>query len=642
MIDKIGKGILVLVLTAAVLLGAYLALGRFMVENSARTVELAVDLNDLKKMAAFDRQPLGRVLGEIRQIGITEIGVFEETLPDANALGELYYAKGSGLLRFKKLSPSLAVLSQKGKIKPDRTYIYVPEEQVRKRVFAHLKSALGEKAVRFLGKEVMEVDELEEDLRTLGLGLSESQAKYLAKQGLTIVPRVWNDPRYNLGNIEQKIEALRGHRLVIFDGDEVLGYPDALPALASALKKYKISYGYVEIVKQGGDLDLKKRMGDNVVRVHSVPKDELKKIDKAEALDRFVRAVRERDVQLVYIRPFLPPQIDAFPVEYNIKYLRELKAKLAAAKFSLGPAAKTPHLRPKGWEIFLLGCGVLCGALFLLDAFTPLPTWLLALLFVAGAGAIFSVGSLGKTLLLQKYLAFTAALVFPSYAVVSSLARPKKGAVLLFWDAALLLLNVVVETSVGIFLMLGLLADSRFMTGVEVFPAVKLALSLPVLIVAAYFLLSAVRGSWWERVKSLLGTRISLLAAGLGLILLGALAVLVARSGNFILPVPGAEKYFRNWLEIVLFVRPRTKEFLVGYPALYLAALYYLRGNRSWLWLLAAIGVIAPVSVFNSFSHIHTPLLISLTRTLNGLALGLVISIIVGLIARRYISAGEK
>ena len=74
-----------------------------------------------------------------------------------------------------------------------------------------------------------------------------------------------------------------------------------------------------------------------------------------------------------------------------------------------------------------------------------------------------------------------------------------------------------------------------------------------------------------------------------------------------------------------MFVRPRTKEFLIGYPALFLAAGYFLRGEKQWLWVLAAIGVIAPISVFNTFSHIHTPLMISLIRTFNGLILGLLI-----------------
>ena len=634
---KVGRGVLILILTAAVLLGGYLGMTRYQTEIGNKTVELVVDLNDLKKMAAYEKRPLGQVLDEVRKIGIAGVGVFEETLPDANALGELYYAKGSGVLRFKNLCPVLSALAQKGRIKSDRTYIYVPEEQVRQRIAYQLKWALGDKAVRFLGKEMIEIDELEEELRLLGLGISESQRKYLEEKGFLVIPRVWNDPRYHLGNIEAKIEPFKDYGIIIFDGEEILGYPNAIPALADALKKFKIKYGFVEIVKQDGDARLKKLMGNEVVRVHSVPKDELVKINKEEALDRFVRAARERNVRLIYLRPFLPPQIDAYPVEYNLNYFKELKSRMEAGGFVLGMGEAAPEHRVKGWQILLLGCGVLIGGLFLLNCFVTLPIWLMYLLFLPGAGGILFLGAGGYTLLLQKALVFSASLIFPSYAVISTFSKPRRGVVLLFWDSISSIINITAETSIGIFLMIGLLADSRFMSGIETFPAVKAALVLPLLMVAVYFILKVDGGGLRDRLQNFLNTKISLLMVLLGLFILGSLAVLVARSGNFVLPVPGFEKYFRNWLEILLYVRPRTKEFLVGYPFLFIAALYYLKGNRSWLWLLTSIGVIAPVSVFNSFSHIHTPLLISIIRTFNGLVLGLIIGSVVGWMANKHI-----
>ena len=632
--NSLFKNILVAVLTLAVLLGAYLGFVRYLSELGGKQVELVVDLNDLKKMAAYEKRPLGPVLDEIRQTGISEIGVFEETLPDAAALGELVYAKGSGVLRLPH--PAFAPLVRAGLIKPDAVYIYAPDGAVRKRIFDQLRWALGDKAVRAAGGIII-ADEVEEELRELGLGISESQRDFLAARGFTIVPRLRHDPRYNLGNLEDKISGLQGYSLVVFDGDKILGYPDALPALAAALKKYHLKYGAVEIVKQDGDTRLKKIMGDEAVRVHSVPKDELAKISKEEALDRFVRAARERGVRVIYLRPFLPPQIDAFPVEYNLEYFKTLQAKLAASGFMPGPAEKTAPLAVRGWQIILLGAGVLAGALFLLDTFIALPFEIGGLLLLAGLFFIGLTGLAGYTLILQKLLALLAAIVFPAGAVIAAFSRPVKKAGNHYYEAVLAILNVLAETSIGIFLMIGLLADYRFMNGNEVFPAVKAALIFPVLIVALYFFLkSADAGGFQKRLRQLLETRITILTALIGLAVLAALAVLVLRSGNFSLPVPGFEKHFRDWLESLLYIRPRTKEFLVGYPALFLAALYYLKGGRRWLWLLAAIGVIAPIDVFNSFSHIHTPIVVSLTRTFSGLIIGLIVGALAGALADRY------
>jgi hypothetical protein len=629
--QKAGKGMLITLLTLSVMLGAYLGFLRYLSETQSRTVELVADLNELRKVAAYEKVPLNYVLDEARKKGITGLGVFEETLPDASARGEIYFAKGAGILSIKP------PVFNKVRINPLRTYIYAPDDRVRKRIAAQLRCVTGEKALRFWGREIIEVDEIEEELRSLGLGIAEVQRDYLLKKGFTVIPRMWNDTRYNLGNIDQKIAGLSDYDLVIFDGEEVFGYPASLHPLSGALKKYGISYGFIEVIKQSGDKQLKKLMGNRVVRVHSIPADELKKITKNVALDRFARAVQERGVRLLYIRPFLPPQIDAYPVEYNIKYFGEIKKRIEEAGGIIGRTErKTGTCSPPGWQILILSAGVIVGGIFLLDVFFSIPIWGMYIIFAAMMLPAVFLERSGQLLVLQKSMAFSAAQIFPAYAVITTLSRTRKQ------NAAITVINVLAETFIGIFLMLGLLADYRFMSGVETFPGVKTALILPLLIVAAYFLFKSGEGSWKERFLRVLNSQIRVGMALAGLFIIGALAVLVARSGNFILPVPGAEKYLRSLLETLLLVRPRTKELLVGYPFLFAAAMYCLKKETRWLWCLAAIGAIAPVSVFNSFSHIHTPIIISLVRTLNGAVLGVIIGMLLWWGFKGWLVPGEN
>lgn len=630
MLEKISKGILVAVLCVSVILGAYLGYRRYLIEASDRTVELCMDLNDVKKMVAFEKKPLEPVLDEFKKLGITSLGVFEETLPDAHTQGEIYYAKGTGILALKKF--------QNLPIQSERTYLYIPETQIRKRIYNQLSWVLGKESIKFLGSKMLEVNEAEEEIRNLGLGMSEIQIKYLQQKGFKIIPRVWNDPRYHLGNIPLKISALKDFGIIIFDGEEILGYSQATSSLASSLKENKIKYGYIEIINQYGNQTLRKLMGGEMVRVHSIPREELVKISKEEAIARLLRAVRERSVRLIYLRPFLPPQIDAYPIEYNLNYLNTLKTKIEEAGFALGKSPGIPKLRVEGWQILVLGLGVVISTIFLLSYFVKFHFLLDYLILFSAALLIISVGSGGKELLVQKFLASLAAMVLPSYAVISTFSTkkeiPDKG---VFIKAIFLVLNITAETTIGIFLLIGLLADSRFMLGAETFVGVKLALILPILLIATYFILKAGKGSLREKITDLLETKISLLSVILGILALGALGVFVARSGNFVLPVPVLEKYFRNFLEIVLFVRPRFKEFLIGYPLLLLAAVYYLKGKRAWLWLLASLGTIAPISFFNSFTHVHTPILISVIRSINGLVLGLLVGLVVSLVLSRFI-----
>lgn len=625
MFNNLGRGFLILILTVAVIVGGYLGFSRYLIEIQDRNVELCVDLNDLKKIAAFEKRSLGPILDEVRKRGIVSIGVFEETLPDAQALGELYYAKGSGLLRLK--NKAFLTLYSKGLIKPDCTYIYAPCSQVRKRVYNQLKWVLGPNSIKFHGKNIIEVNEAEEEIRDIGLGISEIQKKYLEAKGFIIIPRVWNDPRFHLGNVGPKISALNDFRTIIFDGEEILGNPRSLGSVSDALKRQKIKYGYIEIVKQDGDRVLKRLMDQALVRVHSVPKRELEKISKASAVKRFVRAARERKVKLIYIRPFLPPKIEAFPVAYNLDYFSRVKLALEQAGFVLGQSATIQAISPNNWQLVVLGLGVAIGMLLLINHFIALPLYIMyGVLLLFGLTLSFLVDR-GQTLQLQKGLALLAAIIFPAHAMIAVLARAKLTSFIV-WDAILITLNVLAETFVGVFLIIGLLADYRFMLGIELFSGVKLALLLPIILVALYFGLQLGQGSLKERLQELFNQNVRLITVLAGLFSLGLLAVLMARSGNFVLPVPAIEKTFRGFLENALYIRPRTKEFLIGYPALFLAAIVALRNKKNWLWLLAAVAAIAPISVINSFCHIHTPILISMIRTINGLGLGIMIGLV--------------
>jgi len=96
---------------------------------------------------------------------------------------------------------------------------------------------------------------------------------------------------------------------------------------------------------------------------------------------------------------------------------------------------------------------------------------------------------------------------------------------------------------------------------------------------------------------------------------------------------------FRTILDKVMMVRPRTKEFLIGHPALFLGIGFLLKRRREWGLCLVALGMLGQVSLLNTFCHIHTPLSMSLMRAANGLVLGLIIGYILWRIFGR---SGQK
>jgi hypothetical protein len=198
--------------------------------------------------------------------------------------------------------------------------------------------------------------------------------------------------------------------------------------------------------------------------------------------------------------------------------------------------------------------------------------------------------------------------------------------------ALFILLFVTATTTAGAVIVSGLLADTPHTLQLSSFRGVKLALAFPPALTAVYyslFVLLPGEQSLIERFQKLLFTRINVLAvfiAGLAAVLLG---VVLLRSGNFpVIPVAEIEVMLRRGLEELLGVRPRSKELLIGHPALVLAAALMVCGHTRFASLFAVVAALGQSSVLNTFTHLHTPLSINLVRTAQGLWLGGLIGLV--------------
>jgi hypothetical protein len=121
-----------------------------------------------------------------------------------------------------------------------------------------------------------------------------------------------------------------------------------------------------------------------------------------------------------------------------------------------------------------------------------------------------------------------------------------------------------------------------------------------------------------------------------GLVIIAAGALLLARSGNQSDIAPSHfELVLRHQLSVVLSVRPRFKEFLIGFPALMLLPALTVAHRRVVGWLLALGAGVGIGDVLDTYSHLHTPLAISLQRTGNGLIVGALIGLLAIWIYRR-------
>jgi len=453
-------------------------------------------------------------------------------------------------------------------------------------------------------------------------GLSSSKIRMIKSAGLWVIPRIRNALNASNAVINKKIADVSAYDTVIFAEEEVLGYPNYLRETAGALSKNKLKYGFVEFGKQMGDSALSSYMGGNLIKVHSIPPDELEKMSREEAVKRFIRAARERNIRILYIHLFQYPETGKDLLSTNLSLTAELKKELFSSGFVIGKASMPQKIAVSKAEKSLIGLGVTGGAILLLHYFIPVNLYISLAMFVLFA------------LLSSKSLALLSAVIFPAYAVISMFPakRDRLDGGMVSRSAATVI-YIAAIAAVGAVFIAALLSDKVHMVGIDAFSGVKIALILPLILVASYFFLRKedeekldIRTSILK-VKELLGINIKISHAVIFILAAACGALFILRSGNFGLPVLGPEKYLRALLENIMVIRPRTKEFLIGYPALILGAIYYYKGGNKWLWFWLSAGVLAPVSMTNSFCHIHTPVLITLVRSCVGLILGIALGL---------------
>ncbi|MEN6372661.1 MAG: DUF5693 family protein [Armatimonadota bacterium] len=613
-------------------IGAMWALAlRYRVETHNRTVEVAVDYSEVAKLAGAANMTVPETLTELKRAGVTSLSVEQPIVSDLIASGQVAIGKTNGN----------TVLTGSSK----DVYQTLIESSIPVKVsrpFTPSKDGLATWELKVKAEP--------DYVLTMPVALPDEAFDAAKETGLAVVARLSNYPGVGRENMEKTLSQLeqKGVKTVIFSGDEVLGFRGAINDVADALKAHGLVYGSIEFSKQKGDQHLSEKMLPDVLKVHSITAAEMGTLDKPTAVERFVKAAKERDIRLLYVRMF--DFGDAGLLKSNIEYIREITRGLT--KDGMGLKVSRPFTDPgvPVAAMIMMAIGVAAGVMLLAVSVIKLSAkqiWasfiLIALIFAGMAASGIPLGG--------KLIGLVSAIVFPSLAVITAAyGTPEKSDSLPLrthmWEAAGRFIGVVAISVAGGMMIAGLLAKESFMMRADQFAGVKLAHLLPILIAA--FVLAAGIGwgsaSWHEQVekiktafKRLSSQPVLIWHTAIALVLLVMLGLLLARSGNDSgVGVSGIELRFRSILDKILYVRPRTKEFLIGHPALFLGIAAALGGRRGWAALLLVIGTIGEVSIVNTFCHIHTPIFISAYRVTIGSVLGLALGIVLLLMFSRF------
>lgn len=675
-----------------VLAGTWTAWRRQGVERANRTVELVLDYYETSRLAEAVELPPAEVVARFREAGITTLAVGEYTMADYLRGGSIVAVRGRDLVADeilgRPLPPVFAALRRRERLLPQAVYFVAANAQAEREFDAALrrrfrpedfsKTAAGGRAIWKIRREY-------DWLLGQNLGLAPDQLRLARRLDLWVAPRWSSYPDLTPGRLRGLMEQLPPGEgsVAIFSGKQILGYPGLLEDTAQALAGLGLHFGFIEFANQDGEEELAKRAGYRVIRVHSITAREMEKIQPEVAAARDLRAVRERGIRAIYLRPFLSvAQVgrEGAALDFNLRYIKNLRERLEAAGFIPGRANPAGHLPSPLWALAAAAAGALAGGTLLLRRYVRAGGVVEAAIIGVGTLGAVAASRAGYDLLVRQLFALGAAVVFPTLGVLAgrNVARngwtaraaqsagdagtegPVRPSGARRWGRALGGFFAATGLSLlGALAVVAFLGQNRFLTALTTFSGVKVLHAAPLLLV--WFVLLRARlepegrpGGWRS-----LGTDLRRILAGpvtweqAWLVVLGAgvLAFYLLRTGTYVnVPVLEWERMAREALERWLVVRPRTKEFLIGQPALLLALLLEAGGaSVAWLWPAYLAGAIGQLSMVSTFSHIHTPLWVSAVRTALGLLLGVAVGVAaygifraLELLARRVRRAPER
>jgi hypothetical protein len=576
--------VLAVLLTLSLIPALILAWQRIAFERAYDTVGLTMDYLDVVIQARENGLTEDNLLERYRALGVRGVALYEDSLSRLVQQDRVVFRDGTSW-RNERLSLGLDV----SQVRSREFYLRSLEPGVAETFTAKYKYLTRKVRIDNQDWTAFQVD-----VAALPAGPNLELIKKLEGMGFYVAYRPYEaSSLVNPGADFPRVPFL------IYAGDQVTGNSTKQKLEAMKALSQRYTTGLIEGVEQAGLDDIART--SPVVRVFAIPAAWQAVLQPEEAASKFVLAARERNHRLLYIRPY--ERIDDTET-----FLQKITDGLERADMRLGTPTPLEFKQDNLLRRLSLAGPLLGLALFI----TVFPSQTLGVLVgVAVLGVSFLFGGFGS-----RGEALLAAIVFPVLGF--ALAREK----LVDWGRACGI------TLMGAFFVSALGAGRNEVLALEPFRGVALTLVLPPVLLGLTML---PRQDIRKTVRDLWATPVNLgLIAVIGGVL-AAVALVVLRRGN---TTGGAisptEARVRAALQDSI-IRPRTKELALHAPAM----LALVKILPPWMNNLLLMGsTIGQGSIIDSFAHYHTPLLISLQRTVNGIFFGGLIGIVVIIGAR--------
>ena len=638
---------------------------RINVENSNKNVTVSLLANDVQKKVSQEK--FLQLLDSYKNIGVNTVSVMEEDLNAFVASGELTCIKYNVLLH--KYDDESVYLGQVIKEKFPNvsldTYVVITKnDKMKERLAYSLPRRFDENDYAFIGNvKYNDFDDMDvylfhdshKQLWDITIGYDEDKIKAIHDEGMNIVliHKVKNysnteyledfdriikkfgvqfinlkedtaadiGEEYNLENYERLTE-------IIIDNNLTLAVTENVNQLSNQ-RFFGYNYVFDKVVGYGGT--------QKVVRAYETYDDS--QVDETfykHKVTQFFNSTMDRNIRFVTVTQLNVGKLSQNQLaDHTLKATGEYISRIKNEGFTVNEA-----LAPFNYNVnktFNYGCCavIMVMAIMLMiklvfgKEFKKLSVAFLALAIAAFAGTMLLPVRFASLLTLYPSLYCVVMSCFAMTLVLYFCKTMKDKMNLILFTLSVLATALVslLILSIG---MGSMLSGIGYYFNNNIFRGIKLSLLVPVAYTAIIYYLMFMKkenGNLLNDIYKLLNANIKVFWVIIGGVILAAGAYYIIRSGN-VESISGMEKTLRNTLTDLFSARPRTKEFLVGYPALILLAYYIKKTDIKLLqWLLAIASSILAASVTNSFCHVFTDYSVIVSRTVNGLIVGIFVSI---------------
>ncbi|MFC1483240.1 DUF5693 family protein [Candidatus Margulisiibacteriota bacterium] len=580
-------------LCIAIIIIAITTINRIYVEKNNKNIMLITDYIDIVKVHQETGLSKAKIINELIKNGITGISLEENTLTNLEENAKI-----------------------KIETKNHHLWITFYNAHTLFQLKKYFTDELGKQRVIQRGNNTLELVAIEDDILDKGIGFSIPYE--LQNKNITIIPRFYPSKT----NIKNKLSVLQNYKYTIFSGIEILGYPNNIDVTAKYIKQHNIVVGLAEFFPQIGIHTLLNKIPDNVIRVHSIPADKIDEHSRSYCINRFVRAAHERGNRMLMIHMRSAKNQDS--LEYNISYIQSIKNKLMKKGFTITDNIKPMH------SIKIINHttkNIVIGLLFIITSIVMLKFYLFldwykelslilffSIIHICGTVILVNTWTPIIGLLMACTIPF---FIYKGIFTVIINKNDKNNISDVIKDIAI----IFSFTIIGGLAIAALFSDRTFLIKINQFRGIKIAFIIPFILYSADVIYKYKK----ELTKDILSKITTPVryhhAIFLGLIGFGFL-VYIARSANFLLGTFPGEDALRQLLSDIFYVRPRTKEIFFGYPFMVIALYYFSNMKKTTRWFITLLILVAPITVINSFCHFHTPLVVTIMRSIVGLIFG--------------------